>query len=158
MNTKTEGIEATLNERGGRYGDWTEHARVLDNLVTNMEDSTNWRSLPPFQRQALRTIADKIARMLTGDPSYVDNAHDMVGYARLIEQRLIRAAEDKANGPSLFDNEEPAAERRSPLDDVSWRQLRDEPDLGLATTDDLLRELRARAVVGGYACYRTVDA
>jgi hypothetical protein len=34
----------------------------------------------------------------------------------------------------------------------------DEPQLGLATTAQLLSELTARAEVGGYANYRTVDA
>lgn len=32
-----------------------------------------------------------------------------------------------------------------------------EPNLGLATTAQLLNELRARAEIGGYANYRTVD-
>lgn len=32
-----------------------------------------------------------------------------------------------------------------------------DPQLGLATTAQLLEELTARAVVGGYAGYRTVD-
>lgn len=32
------------------------------------------------------------------------------------------------------------------------------PRLGLATTGGLLEELQARALVGGYASYRTVDS
>jgi hypothetical protein len=47
-----------------------------------------WSQLSPVQRQALTVIADKIARILTGDPDYADNWHDIQGYARLVEERL----------------------------------------------------------------------
>lgn len=33
-----------------------------------------------------------------------------------------------------------------------------EPNLGCATTEELLNELLARAQVGGYADYRTIDS
>jgi hypothetical protein len=39
-------------------------------------------------KQALSVIADKIARILNGDPYYLDNWHDIQGYAQLIENRL----------------------------------------------------------------------
>jgi len=40
------------------------------------------------QRQALRVIVDKLARILNGDPDYIDSWHDLCGYATLVEQRL----------------------------------------------------------------------
>lgn len=39
----------------------------------------------------------------------------------------------------------------------SIEQLKSSPNLGLATTQELLEELMARARVGGYDQYRTVD-
>lgn len=33
-------------------------------------------------------IAGKIARIINGDPNYVDSWHDIAGYATLIEQEL----------------------------------------------------------------------
>jgi len=38
-----------------------------------------------------------------------------------------------------------------------YRQEKKKPNLGLATTQELLEELMSRARVGGYDQYRTVD-
>lgn len=80
------GLEATLSERGARYGPFKEHARVTNGLLSVMESGTNWQSMPDEHRHALRVIADKIGRMLTGDAMYADNWHDIQGYAKLAEK------------------------------------------------------------------------
>lgn len=81
-------IQATLDERGARYGDFTDHARVAQRLQAVMHAEGGWHACSDVQRQALTVIADKIARVLTGDPNYADNWHDIQGYARLVEERL----------------------------------------------------------------------
>jgi len=81
-------IDATLAERGSRYGDFSEHARIAQNLQDAMRATAGWRRLDPVKRQALTVIADKIARVLSGDPEYADNWHDIQGYAKLVEDRL----------------------------------------------------------------------
>jgi hypothetical protein len=63
-------------------------------------------------KQALSTIADKIARILNGDPYYVDNWHDIIGYAKLIEDRINM----------LPSNEEPQGLYDSPSsEDITYR-------------------------------------
>lgn len=47
-----------------------------------------WDRLSAVQKQALTVIADKIARILSGDPNYGDNWHDIQGYAKLAEDRI----------------------------------------------------------------------
>lgn len=84
-------IDDTLAERGARYGDFTDHARVAQRLQFNLRDKTNWARLSDVQRQALTVICDKLARIVTGDPNYHDNWHDIQGYAKLVEDRLPRA-------------------------------------------------------------------
>lgn len=86
-------IEQTLAERGQRYGVFAEHAEIVQQLKTAMHPTPGWRRLAADQKQALETIADKIARILNGDPDYLDNWHDIIGYARLVEQRLERDAQ-----------------------------------------------------------------
>lgn len=85
-------VEATLAQRGSRYGDFTDHADICQELkrvmVSHGVALENWIKLSPVQKQALEVIADKIARILTGDPNYEDNWHDIQGYARLVEERL----------------------------------------------------------------------
>lgn len=91
-------VEATLAQRGSRYGDFTDHARICQQLkhdmvnarATNLDGtfSRKWAELDDVKKQALEVIADKIARILTGDPNYDDNWHDIQGYAKLVEDRL----------------------------------------------------------------------
>lgn len=81
-------VSDTLAERGTRYGDFTDHAKIAQDLQTVMHGTKAWHgSLSNVQRQALTVIADKIARILNGDPDYRDNWHDIQGYAKLAEDR-----------------------------------------------------------------------
>jgi len=80
-------IESTLAERGSRYGDFSDHAVIAQNIQTIMRESDGWHSLSADKKQALTVIADKIARILNGDPEYRDNWHDIRGYAKLAEDR-----------------------------------------------------------------------
>jgi hypothetical protein len=82
-------IENTLAERGARYGDFRDHAVMAQALQDDMRHRDyGWDKLNSVQKQALTVIADKIARILTGDPNYADNWHDIQGYAKLVEERL----------------------------------------------------------------------
>lgn len=78
-------VETTLEERGSRYGKFAEHAILAQDLKGVMWANDNWANLSADKRQALEVIADKIARILNGDPEYKDNWHDIQGYAKLAE-------------------------------------------------------------------------
>ena len=85
---KLEGVDATLAERGNRYGEFRDHARLCQ-LIKNIVSATiGWEAMTCVERQALEVIIDKIARMCNGDPHYVDNWHDIQGYAKLVEVHL----------------------------------------------------------------------
>ena len=81
-------VDQTLAERGSRYGVFSEHARITQNLKQAMTDSPNWQALNASQKEALEMVAHKIGRILNGDPSYIDSWHDIIGYTRLVEERL----------------------------------------------------------------------
>ncbi len=81
-------IEQTLAERGNRYGDFTDHARICQSLKRAMCAEAGWDRLTDVQKQSLEVIADKVGRILSGDPNYADNWHDIQGYAKLAEDRL----------------------------------------------------------------------
>jgi hypothetical protein len=81
-------IEATLAERDTRYGSFPEHARITQALKDAMVVSPNWATLAPDQKEALEMVAHKIGRILNGDPDYHDSWHDIVGYAKLVADRL----------------------------------------------------------------------
>lgn len=80
-------VTTTLDERGARYGDFSDHAEIAQALQDVMRARVGWTRLSDDKKQALTVIADKIARILNGDPEYRDNWHDIQGYAKLAEDR-----------------------------------------------------------------------
>ena len=85
-------IEDVLVERGRRYGAFPEHARITQALKGVMQSTPNWARLAPDQKEALEMVVHKVGRILNGDPDYADSWTDIVGYAKLAEQRLVAAA------------------------------------------------------------------
>lgn len=86
----TQDINATLTERGARYGTFTDHAEIAQRLkaVMRQYEAARGCDLDPDQREALEMIAHKIARIINGDPDYADSWHDIAGYAQLVADRL----------------------------------------------------------------------
>ena len=81
-------IEDTLKERGSRYGSFTSHAEFAEAINTVYESSNNWKTMRPDAKESLRIIANKIGRILNGDPDYDDNWRDIAGYATLVLNRI----------------------------------------------------------------------
>ena len=82
-------IDATLAERGNRYGSYPEHARITQAIKAAMADSPNWAGLAADQRETLEMVAHKVGRILNGDPDFHDSWHDINGYVKLVADRLI---------------------------------------------------------------------
>jgi hypothetical protein len=85
--TQASIVDATLAERGGRYGLFTENSRVYAQLMQVIYTSPNMAKgkLSPATLHALGNISTKLARLLTGDPDYYDNWRDIAGYATLMD-------------------------------------------------------------------------
>jgi hypothetical protein len=81
-------VDATLAERGSRYGPFNGHSRITWELKYAMQSAKTWETLPVDMKEALHMIAHKIGRILNGDPTYADNWHDIAGYAQLVEKEL----------------------------------------------------------------------
>jgi hypothetical protein len=93
-------IEATLAERGSRYGVFTGHAKITQDIKRAMTQG-NWCRLADDQKECLEMLAHKVGRILNGDPDYHDSWHDIVGYAKLVADRLQQpnAQVDRAGLP-----------------------------------------------------------
>lgn len=83
-------ITAVLAERGARYGKFTGHAQVTQNMKALISQSlkTRHKVLHPDQQEALDMICHKIGRIVNGDPNYADSWVDIAGYAKLVADRL----------------------------------------------------------------------
>lgn len=87
MNTDIIGV---LTERGHRYGPFTGHADITQQLkhVIAVELGNREKVLAPDQQEALDMICHKIGRIINGDPNYDDSWVDIAGYAQLVADRL----------------------------------------------------------------------
>lgn len=83
-------INNTLDERGKRYGDFSGHSQITQDIKTTMVHAPKWDNLSADKKEALEMIAHKIGRILNGDPEYADSWHDIAGYATLIEKSLTK--------------------------------------------------------------------
>lgn len=91
-------VKATLTERGDRYGSFEGHAEIsqaLKHLIWGFV-AKRGKQLKPDQAEALDMIAHKIARILNGDPNYIDNWVDIAGYSILVSDRLEENQQDNA--------------------------------------------------------------
>ena len=106
------GIDATLAERGSRYGEFLGHAAITQvlksamrgTLLEDLQDEkfqedvrdsqellkVKWGALRPDTKEFLEMAQHKIGRMLNGDPEYDDNLRDIQGYAKLVLDRIVR--------------------------------------------------------------------
>ena len=84
------GIDATLAERGHKYGKFIDHATVTQSLKRVLHGHANehGKSFSLDQAEALDMICHKLGRIVNGDPDYADSWVDIAGYAKLVADRL----------------------------------------------------------------------
>jgi hypothetical protein len=81
-------INKTLEQRGERYGKFKDVAGTTQQLMSIVERGANYGHLNAEQKTSLFMICNKMARIVNGDPNYIENWHDIAGYATLVEQEL----------------------------------------------------------------------
>lgn len=82
-------IEEVLNQRQVTYGSFTKNAEVSQMLKYFMTQGTNYKQMPVAHREALEMIVHKIARIVNGDPNYIDNWIDICGYSQLVIEEIM---------------------------------------------------------------------
>lgn len=90
MNKKVSAskVDAILTERGKRYGLFTGHAEITQQLKKVVFNGLGDKRLADDQQEALDMICHKIGRIVNGDPDYADSWVDIAGYAKLVADRL----------------------------------------------------------------------
>lgn len=83
-------VDAVLDERGARYGDFFGHAAITQHLKSAAHQfaAERGKQFGVDQAEALDMIFHKIGRILNGDPNYADSWIDIAGYAKLVADRL----------------------------------------------------------------------
>ena len=80
-----------LSEREQTHGLFREVASYSQAFKNMMRTARNWQRLDVAQAQALEVVADKVARILCGDPSFTDHWQDGAGYFELVVRDLAQA-------------------------------------------------------------------
>lgn len=81
-------IDKLLEDRGSRYGDFATQAEVSQAIRKALHDTPNWDTLPPYMREGLDMCVSKLSRILVGDPMYMDNVIDLIGYLTLVKTEM----------------------------------------------------------------------
>ncbi len=81
-------MEKLLEERRAKYGSFTMHATITQNLKRVMRDTPNWSGLSDDKKEALEMVVHKIGRILNDDPGYKDSWDDIIGYTTRITETL----------------------------------------------------------------------
>lgn len=106
-----------LADREGQYGNFAAQAEITFQLKQVIASHLNLRqkALTFDQLYALEMICAKVARVINGNPNYLDNWDDIAGYATLVANRL-RSQQEKPR-PTLDDRQMPLplAEEENPV-------------------------------------------
>lgn len=81
-------IDDLLKDRGSRYGDFAVQAQVSQAIRDALHDTPNWEMLPAYMREGLDMCVSKLSRILVGDPMYMDNVIDLIGYLTLVKTEM----------------------------------------------------------------------
>lgn len=82
-------VETTLADRGQSYGEFADGTQIAMNLFEQCQETSGYRRMNAGQRYAVFMFCAKMARLLNGDPNHRDSWHDIAGYAKLVEDRLL---------------------------------------------------------------------
>ena len=77
-----------LEERGGEYGLFSEHAKITQGLKVTVRSWDGWARMLPCHREAIEMILHKIGRILNGNPMNRDSWADIAGYAELVVREI----------------------------------------------------------------------
>jgi predicted HAD superfamily Cof-like phosphohydrolase len=85
-----------LYERNANYGAFEMLGMISQNIKRSFHVE-NWSELAYDQQECLDLIANKISRILNGNPDLVDSWLDIAGYALLIVNRLRKEITDETS-------------------------------------------------------------
>lgn len=79
----SQAIKKVLDHRGSTHGDFAHGAVISQRLKLALAGGVNWETMDVVQREALEAVMGKLARIVTGDPNFIDHYRDIIGYTQL---------------------------------------------------------------------------
>ena len=93
-------IKKVLQTRAGTYGEYRDVSQISQDIKKVTKNSRNYPLMPAYMLESLELIANKLARILNGDPLYDDSWRDISGYCTLVLMEI----EDMENSDESHDS------------------------------------------------------
>jgi hypothetical protein len=77
-------VKKILDEREKTYGQYYMISKISQDVKKVIRNSPNYPLMPDYMKESLDLIANKLARILNGDPLYDDSWRDISGYCTLV--------------------------------------------------------------------------
>jgi len=77
-------VKKILDERAQTYGQYHMVSKISQDVKKVIRNSPNYPLMPDYMKESLDLIANKLARILNGDPLYDDSWRDISGYCTLV--------------------------------------------------------------------------
>ena len=77
-------VKKILDEREKTYGQYYMVSKISQDVKKVIRNSPNYPLMPDYMKESLDLIANKLARILNGDPLYDDSWRDISGYCTLV--------------------------------------------------------------------------
>ena len=94
MKTSKKTISTTqlIRKRAETHGNYRNTAEISSHLMAYLIDKQDYcadqKEFSFVQRDALSNICKKLARIIAGDPNFIDHWVDIAGYAELVVEDL----------------------------------------------------------------------
>ncbi len=75
-----------LKARNKSHGCFEETSKLTQCMKWLVRKGMNWKKLSYIQQEAIDCISMKMARIISGDPDWLDSWYDIQGYAELARQ------------------------------------------------------------------------
>ena len=93
-------VNKILKARAGTYGEYRDVSQISQDIKKVIKNSRNYPLMPAYMLESLELIANKLARILNGDPMYDDSWRDISGYCTLV----LLEIEDMENSDESYDS------------------------------------------------------
>jgi hypothetical protein len=97
-------LDTILHERQENYGKLLGQGHLTQRLKDVLREHPHWYMLDGDMKEALDMIMHKAARIVNGNPKYIDSWVDIGGYAKCVQDRL---EEDKKRVETVKQETEP---------------------------------------------------
>jgi len=98
----TSDVSQTLATRGADYGDFLSKAAFIQNLKEYARSAPAWTAMEGDMQESLDLIFTKVGRILFGRPDHQDSWHDIAGYAKLVDDRLLKRTDEARTATASY--------------------------------------------------------